>query len=168
MRPWKVLLPAGCLLLLLLALIMFNPSYRQVLQEVKVELLAAAEEQGLLETKMPLGASAVVENGCEVNGMTVGEIRFKIDGVRWVYRCAKVGALTEPLTDISEAGNDFTHIQKTEVMGCPAEIAVNDGDNGRIIWMDPDSGAAYSLTVEDRGDGDALQGIANFMHTPLQ
>ena len=168
MRPQKVFLIAGCLVLVLLAMIFMNPTYRQVLQEVNVEQLAAAEEQGLLETKMPLGASAVVRNGCEVNGMTVGEIRFKIDGVRWVYRCAAVGEVTEPLTDISETGDGFAQMHTTQVMGCPAEIWVNGGENGKIIWMDPVGGGAYSLTVADDADGDALQGVAAFMHTPLK
>lgn len=158
---------AGCMLLVAL-LIMVNPSYNVSLTAVNDELLAQAEEQGLLVVEMPVGASAVTENGCEVRGVVAGEIVFKLKNVYWTYRCAPMGGITDPLADISEIDADFALQTEAEVMGCPAVVSVNEGDMGKIVWMDPDTGAAYSLVMADNASADTLQSIANLMFTPLQ
>lgn len=158
---------AGCMLLVAL-LIMVNPGYNVSFTNVNEELLAQAREQGLLHVEMPAGASAVTENGCEVSGTVAGEITFKLKEVVWTYRCADVGGITDPLTDISATDTEFAVQTETEVMGCPAVASVNEGDMGKIVWMDPDTGAAYCLIMADNASADTLQSIANLMHTPLQ
>lgn len=158
---------AGCMLLVAL-LIMVNPSYNVSFTEVNDELLAQAEEQGLLNVEMPAGAEQVVENGCEVRGVVAGEITFTLKDVAWVYRCAPLGAVTDPLADISATEGDFAVQTEAEVMGCPAVVSVTEGEGGKIIWADPDTGAAYSLVMGDNASAGTLQSIANLMHTPLQ
>lgn len=156
----------GCILLVV-ALIMINPNYHQVINEVNVNLLEQAEEQGLLETEMPLGATSVVENGCEVNGVVAGEITFKLKGVSWTYRCAPVTAAEETVPDISGVEGDFNTLE-TQIQHCPATVSVNDEGVGKIVWYDPVPGLAYSLSMASNANGDTLQSIANLMYTPVQ
>ena len=157
----------GCMALVGL-LVMVNPAYNVSFTQVNEELLAQAEEQGLLVVEMPAGASGVTENGCEVQGTLTGEITFKLKDAAWTYRCAAVGGITDPLTDISEITLDNPRTTQTEVMGCPALATVNEGEMGKIVWMDPDTGAAYSLVMTKGASADTLQSVANLMHTPLQ
>jgi len=156
----------GCIFMVI-GLIMINPSFRQVIHEVNVELLAQAEEQGLLTVEMPLGATKVVENGCEVNGVVAGEITFSLNGVNWTYRCAPVNAADEEVPDISELNGNFKTLE-TQVQHCPAMVSVEDGGAGKIVWYDSVPGVAYSLSMAKNASGDTLQSIANLMYTPLQ
>lgn len=155
---------AGCMLLVAL-LVMINPTYRQVLNEVNVVLVEQAQEKGLLQVEMPVGATNVVENACEVQGVVAGDVTFKLKGVAWEYRCA---VDCEPMTDISGVDESFAVQSETEVMGCPAVVSVNEGEMGKIIWTDPNTGAVYSLVMADKATADTLQSIANLMHTPLK
>lgn len=155
----------GCMLLVA-GLIMINPSYRQVLTEVNVNLLEQAEEQDLLETEMPLGATSVVENGCEVNGVVAGEITFKLKGVKWTYHCAVISAEGDTVPDISGVEGDFKTLE-TQVQHCAAVVSVSDEGIGKIVWYDAAPGVAYSLSMAEEANGDTLQSIANLMYTPL-
>ena len=143
-----------------------NPEFRQIVNEVNVELMEQAEEQGLLETKMPMGAKNVVGNGCEVNGVLAGEIRFELRSVDWTYRCAMIEADGDTVPDISGLEGDFKPLE-TQVQGCSAVVSVNDAGAGKIVWYDEASAVAYSLSMAEDANGDTLQSIANLMYTPL-
>lgn len=155
---------AGCMLLVAL-LVMVNPTYHQGFTKVDEVLLEQAEEKGLLNVEMPVGATNVVENACEVQGVVASDVTFKLKDIVWEYRCA---VDCEPMTDISGVEEAFAVQTETEVMGCPAVVSVNEGGLGKIIWSDPDTGAVYSLAMAENASADTLQSIANLMHTPLQ
>lgn len=156
----------GCILLVIV-LMMINPSFRQVINEVNVNLLEQAEEQGLLETELPMGAKNVVGNGCEVEGVLAGEIRFELRNVDWTYRCAVISDVGEAVPDISGVEGEFKTLE-TQVQHCPAVVSVNDEGVGKIVWYDAVPGLAYSLSMASNANGDTLQSIANLMYTPVQ
>ena len=151
-------------ILLFVGVLMMNPEFRQIVNEVNVELLEQAEEQGLLETEMPMGAKNVVGNGCEVDGVLAGEIRFELRNVEWTYRCALIDAADGAIPDISGLEGDFKTLD-TQVQDCPAVVAVSDAGAGKIIWYDADSEKAYSLSMAEEANGDTLQSIANLMYS---
>lgn len=156
----------GCMLLVG-GLMMFSPSMHQSSVEVNETLLAQAEEQGLLEAELPVGAKNAVGNGCEVDGVLAGEITFELREVEWTYRCAAIAADGEAVPDISDVEGDFTSLE-TQVQHCPAIVYVSEDGVGKIVWYDVVPGVAYSLSMAENADGDTLQSIANLMFTPLQ
>ena len=156
----------GCILLVV-ALLTINPNYRKELNVVNDELLEQAQEQGLLNAQLPLGATSVVENGCEVNGVVAGEITFELNDVNWTYHCAPVAADGDAVPDISGVEGVFKTLE-AQVQGCPALVSVNDDGVGKIVWYDAAPGVAYSLSMASNANGDTMQSIANFMYTPLQ
>lgn len=156
----------GCILLVI-GLMMINPNFRQVINEVNVNLLEQAEEQGLLETELPMGAKNVVGNGCEVEGVLAGEIRFDLRSVDWTYRCAVISDAGEAVPDISGVEGEFKTLE-TQIQHCPAVVSVSDEGVGKIVWYDPAPGVAYSLSMASNANGDTLQSIANLMYTPMQ
>jgi len=154
-------------ILLFVGVISMHPEFRRSLNGVNPELLAQVEEQGLLEADMPMGAKNVVGNGCEIDGVLAGEIRFELRGVDWTYRCAAISAEDEAVPDISGVEGSFKSLE-TQVQHCPAVVSVSDDGVGKILWYDPVPGVAYSLSMASDADGDTLQSIANYMYTPLQ
>lgn len=153
-------------ILLFVGVLGMTPEFRQIVNEVNVTLLNQAEEQGLLETELPMGATNIVENGCEVDGVLTGEIRFKLRCVKWSYRCASVASMDEALPDLSGMDGAFDTLE-TQVRECPAAVSVNDEGAGKIIWYDAASGRAYSLSMAEDANGDTLQSIANLIFTPV-
>ena len=153
-------------ILLFVGVLTMTPEFRQIVNEVNVELLEQAEEQGLLETELPMGAKNVVGNGCEVAGVLAGEVRFELRNVDWTYRCAVIDAAEGEIPDISGLEGGFKTLD-TQVHDCPAVVAVSDAGAGKIIWYDAAAEKAYSLSMAKEANGDTLQSIANLMYTPL-
>lgn len=154
-------------ILLFVGVLMMHPAFRQSFNEVNVELMQQAEEQGLLETELPMGAKNVVGNGCEINGVLAGEIRFELRGVDWTYRSAVIAADGDTIPDISGVEGDFKTLE-TQVHHCDAVVSVSEDGVGKILWYDVVPGVAYSLSMAENANGDTLQSIANLMFTPLQ
>ena len=152
-------------IVLVVALLSFQPGGSNVMIDVDEELLQQAEDAGLLNAEIPVGADSKVFNGVMVDGTLVGEVYFSLNGVNWVYRCGIPG--TDGITDLS--GLDSVGIeQETDLQGCPATICCNDDGTGKIFWEDPDTGAAYSLTMSTQADADVLYSIANLMYAPIE
>lgn len=157
----------GCMLVVF-GLLFINPNFRaQQTAHVNTELLEQAEEQGLLNAKMPAGAKSVVENGCEVYGIVTGEITFELNDVSWTYHCAPAEVDADEVPDISDVEGSFKALD-TKVQHCPAVVSVSDDGVGKIVWYDPVAGVAYSLSMAENANGDTLQSIANFMYNPMQ
>lgn len=154
-------------ILLFVGVLMLNPEFRMIMNEVNIELMEQAEEQGLLEAELPMGAKNVVDNGCEVEGVLAGEIRFELRGVDWTYRCAAINTEGETVPDISGVEGDFKTLE-TQVQQCSAVVSVSDEGVGKIVWYDAALGVAYSLSMAESANGDTLQSIANLMYTSMQ
>lgn len=153
-------------ILLFVGVLMLNPEFRMIMNEVNIELMEQAEEQGLLEAELPMGAKNVVGNGCEVDGVLAGEIRFELRSVDWTYRCAVISDAGEAVPDISGVEGEFKTLE-TQVQHCPAVVSVSDEGVGKIVWYDVTSETAYSLSMAENANGDTLQNIANLMYTSL-
>lgn len=154
-------------ILLFVGVLGMSPEFRQIVNEVNVELLEQAEAQGLLEAELPMGAKNIVGNGCEVNGVLAGEIRFELRSVDWTYRCAALTADGEAVPDLSGVEGDFKSLE-TQVQDCPAIISVSEDGVGKLVWYDAASETAYSLSMAEDANGDTLQSIANLMYTPTE
>lgn len=137
-----------------------SSSYAQLLENAKI--LAAGLGQELAAA--PDGAEDVVISVFSLDGRTVAETAFTMNGARWTYRTA-LGDLD--LVDISGLG-DFSTAASGSVSYCTAQLSYDEGCAGKIIWFDIVPGIEYSLSVESGASEEALTTMANELFTPMQ
>lgn len=126
------------------------------------------EAMGYQMAVAPVGATDVVYHALGLDGHTVGEVTFTLNGVRWAYRMAATPELETDFRDISGCSGPYTINRDTEVGWCPARIAYTEGGAGKLVWFDVVPGLLYSLTVDSGTDEQILFEMARQLYTPAQ
>ena len=123
---------------------------------------------GLDVTVAPADARDITYNAFLLEGLTVAETTFELDGVRFSYRMAATAELLEDFTDISGMTGPFQRISAGEVAWCRAKINYTPGGQGRIIWFDVVPGILYSMSMERDASDEILLELANALFEPAQ
>ena len=123
---------------------------------------------GLDVTVAPADARDITYNAFLLEGLTVAETTFELDGVRFSYRMAATAELLEDFTDISGMDGPFQRISAGEVAWCRAKINYTPGGQGRIIWFDVVPGILYSMSMDRDASDEILLELANELFEPAQ
>ena len=123
---------------------------------------------GLDVTVAPEGAQDITYNAFLLDGLTVAETTFVLDGARFSYRMAATSELLEDFKDISGMTGPFERISAGEVTWCRAKINYTPGGQGRIIWFDLVPGILYSLSMDRDASDEVLLELANELFEPAQ
>ena len=123
---------------------------------------------GLDVTVAPADARDITYNAFLLEGLTVAETTFELDGVRFSYRMAATAELLEDFTDISGMTGPFERISAGEVAWCRAKINYTPGGQGRIIWFDVVPGILYSMSMDRDASDEILLELANALFEPAQ
>ena len=123
---------------------------------------------GLDVTVAPADARDITYNAFLLEGLTVAETTFELDGIRYSYRMAATSELLEDFTDISGMTGPFERISAGEVAWCRAKINYTPGGQGRIIWFDVVPGILYSMTMDRDASDETLLELANALFEPAQ
>ena len=123
---------------------------------------------GLDVTVAPEAAQDITYNAFLLDGLTVAETTFELDGIRFSYRMAATAELLEDFTDISGMEGPFERISAGEVAWCRAKINYTPGEQGRIIWFDLVPGILYSLSMDSSASDEVLLELANELFVPAQ
>ena len=123
---------------------------------------------GLDVTVAPDNAESITYNAFRIDGLTVAETTFQIDGITYTYRMAGTVELLDNFTDISGLDRTFDGIAAGEVYWCRAKICFNDGQEGKILWFDLVPGILYSMTMDRGASEEALLEMANSLFEPAQ
>ena len=123
---------------------------------------------GLDVTVAPADARDITYNAFLLEGLTVAETTFELDGIRYSYRMAATAELLEDFTDISGMTGPFQRISAGEVAWCRAKINYTPGGQGRIIWFDVAPGILYSMTMDRDASDETLLELANALFEPAQ
>ena len=123
---------------------------------------------GLDVTVAPKAARDITYNAFLLDGLTVAETTFELDGVRFSYRMAATAELLEDFADISGMAGPFERISAGEVAWCRAKINYTPGGPGRIIWFDVVPGILYSMSMDQDASDEVLVALANELFEPAQ
>ena len=123
---------------------------------------------GLNVTVAPADAENVTYNAFRVDGLTVAETTFQLDGITYAYRMAGTSELPEKITDISGLEGSFDHVSAGDVYWCRAKVVFNEGGQGKILWFDVVPGILYSMTMDSGASEEALLNTANSLFQPAQ
>lgn len=123
---------------------------------------------GLDVTVAPEEATDITYNAFLLDGLTVAETTFVLDGIRFSYRMAATAELLEGFKDISGIEGPFERISAGEVAWCRAKINYTEGEQGRIIWFDVVPGILYSMSMEQGASDEILLELANELFEPAQ
>ena len=123
---------------------------------------------GLDVTVAPDHAENVTYNAFRMDGLTIAETTFQIDGITYAYRMAGTRELMENFADISGMDNPFDHVAAGEVYWCRAKVIFNEGEQGKILWFDLVPGILYSMTMDTDASEEALLEMANSLFVPAQ
>ena len=126
------------------------------------QILAAGLGQELATA--PDGAEDVVISVFSLDGRTVAETAFTVNGARWTYRTAP-GDLE--LVDISGLDN-FAANTTGKVSYCDAQLSYDEDGAGKIIWFDVVPGIEYSLSVGSGASAEALTNMADTLFVSMQ
>ena len=116
----------------------------------------------------PAEAENVIYNAFALDGLTVGETVFALDGVTCSYRMAATWEIEEDFADLSEADGPFDQTDTAELQWCQAKLFWNEGGEGKIIWFDVVPGLLYSLHMEQNASREALVDLASQLFVPAQ
>lgn len=115
----------------------------------------------------PEGADVLGYDLFDLDGATVTEVAFTLDGVTWHYRMAPTLDVSETTPDISGfTGGSLT--AEGKLRWCPTVLRWDAGGAGCIIWRDLAPGLAYSLTADTGASEDALSDMAALVFKPAQ
>ena len=123
---------------------------------------------GLDVTVAPEYAENITYNAFRMDGLTVAETTFQIDGISYAYRMAGTRELVENFADISGLEDSFDHVAAGDIYWCRAKISFNDGGQGKILWFDLVPGILYSMTMDTGASEEALLEMANSLFVPAQ
>ena len=123
---------------------------------------------GLDVTVAPDHAENITYNAFRIDGLTVAETTFQIDGITYAYRMAGTTELLENFTDISGLDDSFSEIAAGEVLWCRAKLSFDEGGQGKILWFDLVPGILYSMTMDSGASEEALLDMANSLFVPAQ
>ena len=137
-----------------------------------LEVLTTASQilraTGLNVTVAPEDAENITYNAFRLDGLTVAETTFQIDGITYVYRMAATMELLENFADISGMDGPFDEIAAGEVYWCRAKLNFNEGGQGKILWFDLVPGILYSMSMDRDASREALLDMANGLFIPAQ
>ncbi len=117
---------------------------------------------------VPAGAEDVTYDAFELDGLTVAETTFLLNGTRCAYRIAATYVIETPFADISGTDDAYAVQTSAELGWCPAVLSFTEGGSGKIIWFDVVPGLLYSLTVESGATEQSLLELASTLYTPAQ
>ena len=123
---------------------------------------------GLDVTVAPKNAENVTYNAFILDGMTVAETTFQINGITCSYRMAGTLELPEDVADISGLDESFEHRAEGNVYWCGAKLSYNEGGQGKILWFDVAPGILYSMSMDSGASEEALLEMANSLFEPAQ
>lgn len=123
---------------------------------------------GLDVTVAPDNAENITYNAFRLDGLTVAETTFQIDGITYAYRMAGTSELLENFADISGLEDSFHQIAAGEVLWCRAKLSFDEGGQGKILWFDLVPGILYSMTMDSGASEEALLAMANSLFVPAQ
>lgn len=132
-----------------------------------VTAFALMDAQSYTVPTAPEGAAVQGYDLFELDGETVTQVRFTLNGITWQYRMAPTDDVSETIPDISEfTGGSLT--AESTVRWCTALLRWDEGGAGCIIWRDMAPGLAYSLTTDSGASEDALSHMAALVFQPAQ
>lgn len=132
-----------------------------------VTAFALMNAQSYTVPTAPSGAETQGYDLFDLDGMTVTEVTFTLDGRTWRYRMAPTMDVTEAIPDISgSTGGSLT--AEGAVRWCAAALRWDEGGAGCIIWKDVAPGLVYSLTVDTGASEDLLSDTALLVFQPAQ
>ncbi len=126
------------------------------------------EKIGFQMDVAPEGAEDIIYNAFTLDGLTVAETCFTLDGIRYSYRMAATYETSRDFADISGAADAYKVNTDAEVSWCPARLSYTEGGSGKIVWFDVVPGILYSLSMDDGASADALTGMAAQIFAPAQ
>ena len=132
-------------------------SVQSIVDELGYDLAAAPENAG-----------DVSYNAFLLDGLTVGETTFTLDGVNCAFRMAATGEVGEDFADISGDRKAYAQTGAGQVGYCPARFAYDEGGAGKIVWFDVVPGLLYSLRMEESASESALLALAEQLFVPAQ
>lgn len=118
----------------------------------------------------PDDAEDVTYGVLEIDGQTVAETAFTLDGIsyRW-HMGMSDSADPERLVDLSGSERVYPHTVETTIRWCRAELSDDPGNAGcKLIWIDIAPGLAYSLETDGMVPPEALQELAESLFVPAQ
>ena len=137
-----------------------------------LEVLTTASQilraTGLDVTVAPKKAENITYNAFLLDGLTVAETTFQIDGVTYTYRMAGTMELLEDFADISDLNGPFQQTAAGKVFWCSAKLSFNENAQGKILWFDLVPGILYSLSMDSGASEEALLEMANSLFEPTQ
>ena len=132
-----------------------------------VTAFALMDAQSYTVPTAPEGAAVQGYDLFELDGETVTQVRFTLNGITWQYRMAPTDDVSETIPDISEfTGGSLT--AESTVRWCTALLRWDEGGAGCIIWRDMAPGLAYSLATDSGASEDALSHMAALVFQPAQ
>ena len=137
-------------------------------QEVLTTASKILRATGLDVTVAPDNAENVTYNAFRMDGLTVAETTFQIDGITYTYRMAGTSELLENITDISGMAGPFDQVAAGEIHWCKAKIIFNDNGQGKILWFDLVPGILYSVSMDSGASVEGLLNIAYSLFEPAQ
>ena len=126
------------------------------------------KELGYNVAVAPESATDVTYNAFLLNGLTVSETTFLVNGIRYSYRMASTYEVSENFADISGITASWDNTLNTEVGWCPAKLSYTENKSGKIIWFDIVPGLLYSLSMESSSTEETLLSMAHELFVPAQ
>ena len=123
---------------------------------------------GLDVAVAPENAEDITYNAFLLDGLTVAETTFRIDGITYCYRMAATAAVEEDFADLSGMADPIEVLTVCKVCWCSAKVGAHSGGPGKIIWFDVVPGILYSLTMDSGASEEALLDMANRLFEPAQ
>ena len=118
----------------------------------------------------PEDAENVTYSVLEIDGQTVAETAFTLDGISYRWHVG-TGDSEDPerLVDLSGSERVYPHTVETTIRWCRAELSDDPGNAGcKLIWIDIAPGLAYSLETDGMVPPEALQELAESLFVPAQ
>ncbi len=121
----------------------------------------------------PIKALASAKEPEAVDGITVTDLTYELDGNSYAYRIGIPIGVPDEVPDISETNGNYeitvdTSDESTWVGWCQTAIYYTPGGAGKIVWYDVVPGICYSLTVDNGASEDSLRDMAEHLYTPMQ
>ena len=137
-----------------------------------LEVLTTASQilraTGLNVAVAPADARNITYNAFLLDGLTVAETTFELDGITYAYRMAATMELGEDFADISGLAGPFAESIEDQVLWCRAKLRFDRGGRGKVVWFDVVPGILYSLSMDDGASEAALLDLATELFVPAQ
>lgn len=136
--------------------------------EVLTTAAQILQATGLNVFVAPKTAENITYNVFLLDGLTVAETTFQVDGITYAYRIAGTLETQADFADISELALPFARTTASKVFWCEAKLSFNPNEQGKIIWFDVVPGIVHSLSMDTGASEEALLHMANALFEPAQ